>query len=172
MKTTLVKTSLLLLLISILTFGCEKNHNNGDEKSDTEYSGPVTGYIVGSFVCEETDSENGQATGNQTARAYCILLKNSRNASSDYPMDFYTFDLPDNLYTIPNEILSVTYDGGNCGPHFFPDSLRNTYKISFKFQVAGSDDKVGFVCGPCTAMYLSFPWQNFDQILVKEVSKE
>ena len=169
MKTTLTKISLLLFLLSIITFGCEKSSNNGNEKIDTAYSGPLAGYIVGSFVCDETDSENGQATGKQTARAYCILLENSGNANSEYPMDFYTFDLPDNLYAVPDEILSVTYDGNNCGPHFFPDSLKYTYKISFKFQ---KNDSVQFVCGPCTAMAPSFPWQDFDQILVRDVSKE
>ncbi|GET24789.1 hypothetical protein [Prolixibacter sp. NT017] len=169
MKTTLAKISLLLFLLSIINTGCEKSHNNGDEKSDTAYSGPVTGYIVGSFICDETDIENGQATGNQTARAYCILLENSGNANSEWPMDFYTFGLSDSLYAIPEELLSPDYDGSNCGPHFFPDSLKYSYKISFKFQ---KNDSVHFVCGPCTAMELSFPWDDFDQILVRDVSKE
>ncbi|GET22100.1 hypothetical protein [Prolixibacter denitrificans] len=169
MKPTLAKTSLLLLLISIITFGCEKSSNNGNEKSDTGYSGPVTGYIVGSFICDEKDGETGKVIGKQTDRAYCILLENSENANSEWPMDFYTFDLPDNLYAIPDELLSPGYEGSNCGPHFFPDSLRYSYKINFKFQ---KNDSVHFVCGPCTAMELSFPWDDFDQILVRDVSKE
>jgi len=159
----------LLLLISIITFGCEKSSNNGNEKSDTGYSGPVTGYIVGSFICDEKDGETGKVIGKQTDRAYCILLENSENANSEWPMDFYTFDLPDNLYAIPDELLSPGYEGSNCGPHFFPDSLRYSYKINFKFQ---KNDSVHFVCGPCTAMELSFPWDDFDQILVRDVSKE
>ena len=139
------------------------------QTDQSAYSGPVTGYIVGSFICDEEDGETGKVTGMRTDRAYCILLEDSGNANSEYPMDFYTFDLPDNQYAFPDELLSPNYDGSNCGPHFFPDSLKYVYKISFKFQ---KNDSVQFVCGPCTAMELSFPWQDFDQILVRNVSKE
>ncbi len=87
MKTFIHKISSALLLLALIITGCEK-------ENEPKVTRPVVGYIVGSFICDESDPETGQATGNRTERGYCILLEGSENKDSHWPMDFYTFDLP------------------------------------------------------------------------------
>lgn len=80
-------TTLLLLLplcVVLLGAGCD---------DDDEYSDIVEGYIVGSFIADEFNSE-GQATGNKTERGYCILLE----GSEDNFMSFYSFNFSDSLF--------------------------------------------------------------------------
>ncbi|MFB6340478.1 hypothetical protein ACE1ET_02090 [Saccharicrinis sp. FJH62] len=147
---------LLLFGVILLGFGCEK-------KESSDY---VEGYIVGSFVGDEVNEE-GQTTGNKTARGYCILLEGSENKS----MDFYTFNFPDSLFTFPDEILSPNYNGNDCGPVLFRYSLKYVYKIKFKYQVADEKNKAKFITDPCTAWLLAFPWDNYDQVTVNEATR-
>lgn len=72
---------------------------------------------------------------------------------------------------VADEILTPDYNGDNCGPVFFPDSLKYAYKISFKYQIARAQNEVQFVTGPCRAMLASFPWENYYQVMVNETSK-
>jgi hypothetical protein len=60
----------------------------------------VEGYVVGSFIGDEINTE-GEAKGNKTERGYCILLEESKNKC----MDFYTFDFPDTMFAFPDENL-------------------------------------------------------------------
>jgi hypothetical protein len=161
-KTTILKTSAFLLLFSLIGTGCEKK--------DDEYSNLVEGYIVGTFICDQIDAKSGAATGDKTQRGYCISLKSSENKTSSYPMDFYTFDLSRELFDFPNEILLSNFDGGNCGPNFFPENFRNVYKIKFKYQILNEDYKSDFVCGPCAAMEAGFPWKDYKQVKLRDIT--
>ena len=164
MKT--IKKILSLCGIIILTaFSCEK-------EEIPEWSDFVEGYIVASFKCDEVDSEEGQATGSKTPRGYCILFEGSENTDSQcWPMDFYTFNLPSDLFDFPAEILSVPVDGSNCGPVFFPDSLRYQFKISFKYREPKDSERIFFACGGCTMMDPTFRWIDYNQLILKDITK-
>ncbi len=161
MKTTKLKLFTLFLLLLPL---CAVLLGAGCEDAD-EYSNFVEGYVVGSFIGDEVDGE-GQATGNKTKRGYCILLEENKNKR----MDFYTFNFSDTLFAFPDEILSPDYNGNNCGPTFFPDSLKFAYKIKFNYQIVNEPDKVQFITA-CFALDAAFLWDNYDQIFIKETSK-
>lgn len=143
--------------------GCVKDEN-------TKNSDYVNGYIIGSFVCDEFDRVTGEATGNKTPRGYCILLEGSANASSHWPMDYYTFNLPAELFNFPEEIIHEL-DGYTCGPYFFPDSYRNKYKIRFKYRLLNEEEKVKFACGGCLTLGLWFPWNNYQEAFLDNVKK-
>lgn len=147
---------LLPLCVALLGAGCDEGN---------EYSAFVEGYVVGSFIGDEVNAE-GQATGNKTERGYCILLEESENKS----MDFYTFNFPDSLFAFPDGVIS-SYNTYNCGPAFFPDSLKYFYKIKFKYQIVDDPDKVQFITGACFAIGVPFPWENYDQVIVNEATK-
>ncbi len=159
----LIKILFICGIIVLMAFSCEK-------EDTPELSDFVEGYIVGTFKCSETDSENGQATGSETDRGYCILLEGSENTNS-WPLDFYTFHIPSDLFDFPAEILSVLCDWDNCGPVFFPDSLRNEYKLSFKYRNPKESERIYFICGPCGAAGLPFPWQDYNQVILENFSK-
>jgi hypothetical protein len=158
-KLKLLTIFLLLLPACVILFGV------GCDEED-EYSDFVEGYVVGSFIGDEINTE-GEATGNKTERGYCILLEASKNKQ----MDFYTYNFPNTMFTFPDEILSASYNGYNCGPVFFPDSLKYDYKIKFRYQIVNNPYKVLFAIGPCSAWALAFPWENFDQVNVNETTK-
>jgi hypothetical protein len=126
----------------------------------------VLGYIVGSFIADEFNSE-GEATGNKTERGYCILLEGNEDKS----MDFYTFNFPNDLFSFPDEVLSPDYNGYDCGPTFFPDSLKYVYKIKLKYQIVREQDKVQFLTGACLDIGVPFFWENYDQVIVNETTK-
>ncbi len=159
-------TKLLLLggVIVFATFSCEKEET-------PKLSDFMEGYITGSFICDETGGKEGQATGKKTERAYCILLDSSENTDSHWPMDFYTFNLPSDFFDYPTEILSNTHDGSNCGPVFFPDSMKNEYKISFKYKKPEKSERIYFACGFCSMMALTFPWKDYDQVTLINITK-
>jgi len=163
MKIKISKISFMLVLLCLIGVQCE----NKDEESVEKYSDYVEGYVVGSFIGEEVNAE-GQATGNPTKRGYCILLEDSKNEQ----MDFYTFNLPEILFAFSEEILTPRYNGGNCGPTFFPDNLKYSYKIKFRYVIEDKSDKVKFVTGPCSSMELTFPWRNYDEVIVNETTKK
>jgi hypothetical protein len=161
MMTTIIKISALLILFGLIGAGCEK---------EDEYSILVEGYVVGSFICSEVGSD-GEATENQTEKAYCILLENSENENSHWPMDFYAFDLPAELFDFPEEIILPGSNGNDCGPWFFPDGSRNVYKIKFNYRILNEREKVKFACGSCTAMHQAFPWDDYNEVSLKNLSK-
>lgn len=158
-KLKLIAILLFLLPLCVVILGAGCNEEN-------EYSDFVKGYIVGSFIGDEVDS-NGQATGNKTKRGYCILIEESKNKC----MDFYTFDFPDTMFAFPDKILSPNYNMDDCGPTFFPDSLKSAYKIKFKYLIVEEPDKVQFLTGACFAWLLAFQWEDFDQVNVNETTK-
>jgi hypothetical protein len=161
MKTAILKMGFIFLFLVFAGAGCEK---------ENEYSDLVEGYVVGSFICYEVGSD-GQATGNQTERGYCILLEGSENTDSHWPMDLYTFDLSPGLFEFPEEITSLPLHRSDCGPSFFPDNFRNSYKISFQYKVLKGTEKIEFDCGACLAIYIPFPWEDFSQVSLKNISK-
>ena len=161
MKTAILKMGFTCLLLCLAGAGCEK---------EDEYSVTVEGYVVGSFVCHEIGT-NGQATGNQTERGYCILLEGSENTDSHWPMDFYTFDLPAELFDFPEEIILPGSNGNDCGPWFFPEGSRNVYKIKFHYRTLTDREIVKFSCGACTAMDQVFPWNDYNEVSLKSLSK-
>ena len=122
--------------------------------------------------CQPSDqSDNGQTTGNRTERGYCILIKGSENLKSQWPMDFYTFNLPDNLFDFPEELLPPGPNGNDCGLFFFPEEVRYSYKIKFKYRIKDNTEKIKFACGLCMAMDLAFPWDEYRKISLKNVIK-
>jgi len=161
---TIKRILLLCGIIALTAFSCEK-------EDITELSDFVEGYIVGTFICDEDLSENGQGTGSKTDRGYCILLEGSENTDSHWPMDYYTFNLLSEYFDFPAGILSVPFDGSNCGPVFFPDSLRNAYKLSFKYREPKESERIYFTCGPCTMMDLTFRWKDYNQVILKDINK-
>ncbi len=163
-KIKLLTTFIILLSLCIAFLGA------GCEKDDNENSELIKGYVIGSFVGDKTSNE-GQATGNITERGYCILLEGSENSNSQRPMNFYTFNFPDTLFNFPDEILIPNYNGDDCGPTFFPDSLKYSYKIEFNYQIVNESEKVQFITGPCTTLHSAFPWESYDQIDMSEISK-
>jgi len=161
MKTVILKMCFIFLFLVLTGTGCEK---------EDEYSDLVEGYIVGSFICYEIGSD-GQATGNQTDRGYCILLEDSENAESHWPMDFYTFDLPAELFDFPEEILFPTHNPNDGGPAFFPESFRNEFKIKFEYRNTSESKRIRFDCGFYTMMGIPFPWEDYNQVTLRNVSK-
>jgi hypothetical protein len=163
-----MKTFLKFLIISssigiFLFWGCEKENS-------PKWSGFVKGHIVATFQCDKTDSLTGQYAGSQAKRGFFILPEGNRykNKNGEWPSYIYTFDLPDSLFHFPPEMLRKGHDINNCGPVFFPDSLTSKYEIRFRFHP--SEEKVRFVCGPCLYEELSFPWSQFVQVTVKDVT--
>ncbi|MCX6238372.1 MAG: hypothetical protein NTY07_12590 [Bacteroidia bacterium] len=159
MKNTFLKICGFILLLILIGISCNK---------EAESTGFVEGYIVGSFVSELVNKETGQATGSKTPRGYCILLADSKNANTPWPMDFYAFELPGDPIVFPLNILSPLHDGSNCGPTFFPDNLRNSYNIRFQYHNSSDVEKIRFV-NVCSAMNLAFPWENFRQITIMNI---
>jgi len=159
MKIIFLKINVFILLLAIIGISCNKQ---------AETTGFVEGYIVGSFVSDLVNKETGQATGSKTPRGYCILLADSKNSNAPWPMDLYAFKLPGDPINFPVNILSPLYNGSNCGPTFFPDNLRNSYKIRFQYQNSTDAEKIKFA-NVCTSMDMSFPWDNFHQITIINV---
>ncbi len=159
----ILKILFLCGIIVLTAFSCEKE----DIPELTDF---VEGYIVGTFKCDETESETGPTT-RITNYGYCILIDGSQNTSSHWPMDFYTFNLPDNLFDFPNKNMTIIYDGSNCGPMFFPDSLKSEYKIKFRYRDPKKPERIFFFCGACTAMDLEFPWRNYSQVTLDNITK-
>jgi hypothetical protein len=164
MKTTILKQHAIFLLLSPL---CVALLGAGCDEDKDEYSDRVEGYVVGSFVGDEVNAE-GVAAGNKTPRGYCILLK----GNGEKNMDFYTFNFPDTLFAFPDKILTPNYNGNDCGPTFFPDSLKYAYKIKFKYQIVDEPDNVRFATGPCSFWLATFPWEDFNQVIVAETTKD
>ncbi len=151
-------------IIVFTVFSCKKENT-------PEWSDFVEGYIVGTFKCDETGSEEGQATGSITDMGYCILLEGSENMDSSWPIDIYTFNLPSGLFNFPDEIYTVLWDHSNCGPVFSPDSLKNEYKLGFRYRNPKESERIFFSCGPCTMNDLPFPWKDINQVILKDISK-
>lgn len=163
-----MKSSIRILflcgIILLTAFSCDK-------EDIPEFTDFVEGYIVGTFKCYETDGEEGQATGSKTNMGYCILLEGSENMDSHWPIDIYTFNLPSKLFDFPDEIYTKFYDNSNCGPVFFPESLKNEYKLGFKYRDPKESERIFFVCGPCTMSDLLFPWKDYNQVILKDITK-
>ena len=146
----ILKTIIALLILSVMGFGCKKNN---------ESSGFVEAYIVGSFICDEA------SCGTQFQRGYCILLENNKNGL----MDFYTFNLPEEILTFPHYILKH-HDSNNCGPAFFPDSLITRYKIRFQYHKLSKTESLKPIYG-CYAMDIPFPWEDYQEASLESVMK-
>ena len=163
MKTFILKFSAAFLLLAFMGAGCEK-------EKEPVLKGPVVGYIVGSFICDEIDPKTDVATGNRTKRGYCILLEGSENEDAHWPMDFYTFDLPPEFFDFPEEFISPTHNANDGGPTFFPGNFQSKFKIKFEYHKVLDSKKVHFDCGFYT-MSIPFPWTNYIQASLKNISK-
>jgi len=148
MKTTL-KILFLSGLVGIMAFSC------GKEKQ-TEWSDFVEGYVVGSFQCQDT-LEN-------LHREYCIItVGNDTN-------QLFTFSIPDDLIQFPPGLIKPGYDENTGGPYFFPDSLKDSFKIRFKYKKAEPSEMVGcFIAfnmlGP------TFPWNEWQDVICTEITR-
>ncbi len=150
MKAHIIKTGLFVLLLLMMGVGCEEDDNS----QNYNY---VNGYIVGSFICDEV------SCGTQFQRGYCILLETNKNDL----MDFYTFNLPTDIFAFPDNILKH-HDNNNCGPAFFPDNLIKTYKIRFQYLITKESRKPTY---GCYAMEIPFPWDNYYEVSMRDVIK-
>ena len=157
------KIKLFFFALIVLVFSCCDTNVERDEYTDL-----VEGYIVGSFVCYTTDSKTGQAN-EFPERGFCIFLENSKNAETQTQMDFYTFNLPDGLFVLPEEIISENHNYNNCGPCFSPEDHTKNYKIKFRYRVVTKKEKITFACGPCSNMEQMFPWDECSEIHLKEI---
>ena len=150
------KRTILCGVIALTLYNCEQKNPDGY----------VEGSITGTFLCPEI--VNKQA--GDTIRGFCILLKNRENSTITYfPMDLYAFGLPDASSILPNEIFKYRYNGSDCGPQFFPDSLISNNKLKIKYRYASKNELIEFVCGPCTARDAGFPWRYFRQIIIEDI---
>ncbi len=134
-------------------------------KETSDWSNFVEGYVVGSFKCH-VDSSDKVAT----PLGYCILLEESQLTDTIYPMDFYTFNMPYNVVNYPVDTQSFHSNGNNCGPVFFPDSIQIKSKVRFRYKILNEGDKIKFWCGFCTAWQLQFPWEDYNEISVKDIT--
>lgn len=153
-----------LLLLFVVLFACTESTNEDNESTYME------GYIVSSFVCEKTNA-SGQAIGENTKQGYGILLKDSKNNNNHWAVDFYTFNLPKDLFDFPQELLFEGSNGDDCGPVFFPENHRETYKIKFQYQILSASEKEKFVCGPCIHLVQAFTWENYNEVSLEKVTK-
>jgi hypothetical protein len=154
---TIFKIAIICGLIISTIYSCERKN----------LYGYVEGSITGTFLCPKT--VNGHPS--DTIRGFCILLRDRENSTITYfPMDLYTFHLPDGYFPFPSEIYNYKYSGSNCGPKFFPDSLVSNYKIMFKYRYPDENEIIEFVCGPCFAMEPTFPWRHYKQITVEDIA--
>jgi len=148
---------ILIGLILVVLYSCE-NKNPGDYIAE--------GSLSGSFLCHQII--NGQS--GDTLRGYCILLNGGKNSgSANYQMNLYVFNFPYSSLNLPIELKNYTYDGTNCGPEFFPDSVISKYKFTIRFKNPAESEMIQFACGPCTAMAASFPWEDFSQVIVEDI---
>ena len=157
---TIAKILFLCGIIVLTAFSCEK-------EDIPELSDFVEGYLVGSFKGTIVESN-----GKSTPRAYCILFATNKSDTTKI-MDYYTFNLPESILDIPQEVFTKYSDsrGWGCGPEFFVDSLQTKYKICFRYRILSEDEKLDFGVGPCSAFPLAFPWEEFKEISVKDVTK-
>lgn len=159
MKTKNLRLSLSLLFVSLLGASCQDDNLNSLNYEE--------GYISGWFIGQEVGSD-GKATGKDTKIGYCILLKGSENANSNQPMDFYTFGFPDSLFSFPDLSMYPLYNTNNCGPTFFSDSLRATYKFKFDAELVDELDKVNFTMG-CYHLLPAFEWEKYEQVILNSI---
>ena len=149
------KNKLIILILAVIfsVTGCTK-----------EDLSPVTeGYVVGSFRGGLLD-RHGNTTGKLTKRAFCIYVERLEHPDSLWPLDFYTFDLPKHLFDFPEEIIGDM--NSDCGPVFFPDSLKTRYKIRFRYRYVSERKKIkfGVIC-----FDLTFPWKMYREVTLKDV---
>lgn len=143
------------------SFGCKLEMDSIQKKQESLFSGFVEGYITGAFRCLE---KNDQGTDDLTEPGFMIILED--NADS-----LYTFTLPPGLIDLLPDTYINCYDGNNCGPCFFPDSLQREYKIRFKYRTPEDFEDVQFVCGPCTYLFSTFRWEEYDELIISEVTR-
>lgn len=131
------------------------------------WSEEVEGYVVGSFKCALVDISK-----HSPPRGYCILLADHAD-STNIIMDFYTFTPLDRKINIPNKVYKnhCTNGGWGCGPQFFTDGYQRKYKIRFQYRHVSEYEKINFVCGPCTADRLTFPWNEYPEKTLSEIKK-
>lgn len=123
--------------------GCDK---------ESEYSDFVEGNIVGSFQCPD----NGEYS-------YFIMLENGEDG-------IYTYTLPENTIDFPEGLIKTGYNAYTGGPNLFPDSLRQDYKIRFKYRLAEETEVVD-----CPVFYFTllaaFPWEEWDCVIISDVTQ-
>ena len=154
----ILKILFLCGIIVLTAFSCTKE--------TYEWSGFVEGYVFGSFKCRMESSASVL-----TPLGYCILLEGSENTDSHYPMDFYTFNLPYEIINYPEDNQTAYCNGSNCGPVFFLDSMTTKYKIRFRYRYLNENEREKFSCGMCTAMLQMFPWDDFKEVTLKDITR-
>ncbi len=155
------KNKLILAIATILLAvpGCTKY----------ELSPVTEGYVVGTFRGLLLDKQ-GNETGRLTKRGFCVYVEGFEHPDFRWPLDFYTFDLPENFFDFPKEVLGYM-DADICGPIFFPDSLRARYKIRFKYRNVSERKRIKFGYGICFDVGIPFPWEEYKEVSLKDVER-
>ena len=143
-------------------YSCKLEMDSIEKKQENLFSGFVEGYITGSFRCYEVRNE--QVTEDLTERGFMIILEDNVDS-------LFSYTLPPNLIDFPAEILIPDYNGKNCGPTFFPDSLKSEYKIRFRYRTPEEFEEVQKACGPCQFFWPTFNWKKYDQVIIREVTR-
>ena len=163
MKLKVLKWSIIVwFLCAFAGTGCS------DDNSDITNS--QIGYITGWFVGEELGTD-GKATGKMTPVGYCILLETSEIINSGGDMDFYTFDFPDSLFSFLDTDTFPMYNPNNCGPVYFPDSIKVATKFRFNAVPVHKSDKLDFTMR-CNFLEATFIWEEYEQVTLSHVIVE
>ena len=151
-----MKKYLISLMLTGLIFfvqqSCEKEKNSFKT---------AEGYIIGSFRCDETDGQNGLATGESTPQGFVIVFENGNDS-------LYTFSLSENLFDFPSDILAQGANVNNCGPIYF--SNKKEYKIKFKYKDPNDSEMVYFTCF-CYDYLIPYNWNSINQVIIEDVVK-
>ncbi len=153
----IIKAFILSGTILLMVFCCTKE--------TSEWSNFVEGYVTGAFKFYK-DSIKSQLT----PMGYCILLERNKDRHHPYPLNFYTFDLPYEIVKYPANIQSIYYSK-DCGPVFFPDTLQFKIKVRFQYKYLSEENKTRFYSGFFTQMGPTFPWENYKEVVLKDVIK-
>jgi len=127
----------LLFIISsfFIIVGCDPlliSKKGGDNQSQS-----MICYIIGYDVCSGVNIEN------ETAKAGGYLL-----VSENLIDTLATYNLPDNLYTFPSEIMPKNVFGFNL----FPQVYRSTYKVQMTY-ISMTEEEQRNISKPCVTLY-------------------
>jgi hypothetical protein len=138
------KTSFLglALLFCLTAISCDKLRNLQTEqiieaiKNSIQDSIPAF-YIVGYDACPGVYIQNGTAK----SRGYVLVSENLEDT-------LLTYNLPDNLFIFPAEIMP----GDAFGLDLFPQEYRFTYKVQMNYVPMTEEEILG-TFAPCITLY-------------------
>ena len=144
MKTNILKLTAILLVSAGCFSSCSKK---GDNLSQNAY------YVVGgsgAYILDET----------WNAIDYLLVSENLKDTIA-------TFDLPDDLFTFPAEIMGTNF----CGFAFFPDEYRFRYKVQMTGKLFTEEEEQN-AYAICNALWhVPYPYLMPRHIFITSISK-